>query len=65
MVVAVLALVAYFAVAVLIARLLGEAANRRGRSQRAFFWVSFLLFPLGSPIAWLVLQNSRAPESND
>lgn len=65
MVVAVLAFVAYFAVAVLIARLLGEAANRRGRSQRAFFWVSFLLFPLGPLIAWLVLQNSRAPESND
>jgi MFS family permease len=64
-VLAVLALVAYFSVAVLIARLLGRAADRKGRSQRAFFWVSFLLFPIGTVIAWLVLLGSKSPESKN
>lgn len=58
-VLAVLVLVAYFTVAVFIARLLGRAAERRGRSQRVFSWVSFLLFPIGAVIAWLVPLGSR------
>ena len=64
-VIAVLALVAYFVVALLIARLLGKAANLKGRSQRVFFWVSFLLFPIGTLVAWLVLLGSGAPESKN
>jgi hypothetical protein len=57
----VLALVVALAVAVLVARVISQAAKRRGRSRRVFFWVSFVFFPIGALICWLIVLGSERP----
>jgi NADH:ubiquinone oxidoreductase subunit 6 (subunit J) len=59
----VIAVLVVFTVAVLLARLIGQAAEQRGRNGRIFFWVSFLLFPIGALICWLLVLATARPET--
>jgi len=57
----VLAWLVALAIAFLVARLIGQAAERRGRSKRVFLWVSFLLFPIGALICVLIVLGTERP----
>lgn len=43
--------------AVGISLLIGRAAERKGRSKWAFFWISFLLAPLGMIVMGIIVAT--------
>jgi MFS family permease len=56
-------LIVFLAAAIVISLLIGRAAERKGRSKLAFFWISFLLFPLGAIIMGIIVATLAPPES--
>lgn len=41
--------------------LIGKAAERKGRSKWAFFWISLLLFPLGTLVMGIIVATIAPP----
>lgn len=50
------------AVAIAVSLAIGKAAERKGRSRWAFFWISFLLFPLGAIVMGIIVATLADPE---
>jgi glycerol uptake facilitator-like aquaporin len=49
---------------ILISRLIGKAAERKGRSKWTFFWISFLLFPLGALVMGIIVATIAPPQAS-
>lgn len=58
-------LLVFLAAAIVISLLIGRAAERKGRSRLAFFWISFLLFPLGAIIMGIIVATLANPDPKD
>ena len=55
----------FLAAAIVISLLIGRAAERKGRSKLAFFWISFLLFPLGAINMGNIVATLANPDPKD
>ena len=50
-----------------VSSLISKAAAKKGRSKRAFFWLSFLLWPLGAIVMGIItasVAGRPAPDEN-
>ena len=43
--------------------LIGKAAERKGRSKWSFFWISLLLFPLGTLVMGIIVATIAPPQT--
>lgn len=44
-----------------VARAIGKAASKKGRQKGPFFWVSFLLWPLGTLVMGIIVATVAPP----
>lgn len=51
------------ALSILVSLAIGRAAERKNRSKWAFFWISFLLFPLGAIVMGIIVATIAPPAS--
>jgi hypothetical protein len=59
----ILAAIGIMFVQVLLARAIANAAQKKHRSWKAFFWISFLLWPLGTLVMGIIVATLAPPSS--
>jgi hypothetical protein len=53
------ALTVWVLIAVLISWAIAGSAQRKGKSRLVFFWVSFLLFPIGAVVMGIIVATAN------
>lgn len=51
-------------IAVLVSWAIAGGAQRKGKSRQLFFWLSFLLFPIGAVVMGIIVATSPQTESS-